>query len=52
MMGPGMARADPARGLYWVSKQDPIVVRSAVDVPGLAPAGAAQLVSALTRIGR
>ena len=45
-------RADPARGLYWVSKQDPIVVRSAVDVPGLAPAGAAQLVSALTRIGR
>jgi hypothetical protein len=42
-------RADPARGMYWVTKQDPIVVRSAIDVPGL---GSAQLVSALTRIGR
>lgn len=42
-------RADPARGLYWVTKQDPIVVRSAVDVPGL---GSAQLVSALERIAR
>jgi len=38
--------ADPARGLYWVTKQDPQVVRSALDVPSL---GGAQLVSALTR---
>jgi hypothetical protein len=38
--------ADPARGLYWVSKSDHQVVRSAVDVPSL---GGAQLVSALTR---
>jgi hypothetical protein len=42
-------RADPARGMYWVTKTDPIVVRSAIDVPAL---GSAQLVSALTRIGR
>lgn len=42
-------RADPARGMYWVTKHDPMVVRSAVDVPSL---GSAQLVSALTRIGR
>jgi hypothetical protein len=42
-------RADPARGMYWVTKQDPIVVRSAIDVPSM---GTAQLVSALTRIGR
>jgi hypothetical protein len=42
-------RADPARGMYWVTKRDPMVVRSAVDVPGL---GTAQMVSALTRIGR
>jgi hypothetical protein len=42
-------RADQARGLYWVTKQDPIVVRSTLDVPSL---GGAQLVSALTRIGR
>ncbi|MDB4876251.1 MAG: hypothetical protein JWM41_2697 [Gemmatimonadetes bacterium] len=41
--------ADPARGLYWVTKSDPIVVRSALDVPTL---GGAQLVSALTRISR
>lgn len=40
---------DTARGLYWVTKTDPIVVRSAVDVPTL---GGAQLVSSLTRIGR
>lgn len=40
---------DTARGLYWVTKSDPIVVRSALDVPSL---GGAQLVSALTRIGR
>jgi hypothetical protein len=38
-----------ARGLYWVTKQDPIVVRSALNVPSM---GGAQLVSALTRIGR
>jgi hypothetical protein len=42
-------RADPARGMYWVTKTAPIVVRSAIDVPAL---GTAQLVSALTRIGR
>jgi hypothetical protein len=38
--------ADQARGLYWVSKTDAQVVRSALDVPSL---GGAQLVSALTR---
>ena len=38
--------ADAARGLYWVTKQDPQIVRSALDVPSL---GGAQLVSALTR---
>ena len=38
--------ADPARGLYWVTKSDHQVVRSALDVPTL---GGAQLVSALTR---
>lgn len=42
-------RADQARGLYWVTKQDAIVVRSTLDVPSL---GGAQLVSALVRIGR
>jgi hypothetical protein len=41
--------ADPGRGLYWVTKRDPIVVRSALDVPAL---GGAQLVSALVRIVR
>jgi len=40
---------DQGRGLYWVTKSDPIVVRSALDVPTL---GGAQLVSALTRISR
>lgn len=40
---------DAARGLYWVTKQDPIVVRSALDVPSM---GGAQYVSALSRIGR
>jgi hypothetical protein len=40
---------ETARGLYWVTKQDPIVVRTALDVPSM---GGAQLVSALTRIGR
>jgi hypothetical protein len=38
-----------ARGLYWVTKSDPIVVRTTVDVPLL---GGAQLVSTLTRIAR
>jgi hypothetical protein len=38
--------ADSARGLYWVTKQDPQVVRSALDVPSM---GGAQLVSSLTR---
>jgi hypothetical protein len=42
-------RADPGRSLYWVTKQDPIVVRSAMDVPTL---GNAQLIYSLTRIGR
>jgi hypothetical protein len=47
--------ADPARGLYWVTKRDPIVVRSSIDVPSLgrgADGGGAQLISMLTRIGR
>ena len=37
--------ADASRGLYWVTKRDPMVVRSVLDVPSL---GGAQLVSALT----
>jgi hypothetical protein len=41
--------ADPGRGLYWVTKTDPIVVRSVLDVPAM---GGAQLVSTLTRIVR
>jgi hypothetical protein len=41
--------ADATRGLYWVTKRDPIVVRSALDVPAM---GGAQYVSALSRIGR
>jgi len=40
---------DQSRGLYWVTKVDPIVVRTVLDVPSL---GGAQLVSALTRIAR
>jgi hypothetical protein len=44
-----MHAGDQARGLYWVTKRDPIVVRTALDVPSM---GGAQLVSALTRIGR
>jgi hypothetical protein len=40
-------RADVAKGLYWVTKQDPVVVRSALDVPSL---GGAQLVSSLTKM--
>lgn len=39
--------ADTARGLYWVTKRDPMVVRSALDVPLL---GGAQLVNALTSV--
>jgi hypothetical protein len=42
-------RADQARGMYWITKQDPIVVRSTIEVPSL---GGAQLLSALARIGR
>ena len=38
--------ADAGRGLYWVTKRDPMVVRTVIGVPGL---GGAQLVSALTR---
>lgn len=41
--------AAAAHGLYWVTKSDPIVVRSALDVPTL---GGAELVSALTAIVR
>jgi hypothetical protein len=40
---------DASRGLFWVTKTDPIVVRSTLDVPAL---GGAQLVSALSRIAR
>jgi hypothetical protein len=40
---------EQARGLYWVTKSDPIVVRTSLDVPSM---GGAQLVSTLTRIGR
>ena len=36
--------ADVTRGLYWVTKTDPIVVRSALDVPGM---NGAQYVSSL-----
>lgn len=39
--------ADAARGLYWVTKQDPQIVRSVLDVPTL---GGAQLVNALTHV--
>ena len=42
-------RTDVSRGLFWVTKSDPIVVRSTLDVPSL---GGAQLVSALARIAR
>jgi hypothetical protein len=38
-----------SRGLFWVTKQDPIVVRSTLDVPSL---GGAQYVSSLARIAR
>ncbi len=40
---------DTARGLYWVTKNDPILVRTALDVPVL---NGAQLVTSLTRIAR
>lgn len=42
-------QSEGSKGLYWVTKRDPIVVRSTLDVPAL---GGAQLVSALTRIAR
>jgi hypothetical protein len=41
--------ADAARGLYWVSKTDPMVVRSVLDVPTM---NGAQLVSTLTTVVR
>jgi hypothetical protein len=41
--------ADLTRGMYWVTKQDPIVVRSALDVPGL---NGAQYVSSLISVLR
>lgn len=41
--------ADAARGLYWVSKTDPMVVRSVLDVPFM---HGAQLVSTLTSVVR
>ena len=41
--------ADLTRGMYWVTKSNPIVVRSALDVPGL---NGAQYVSTLTAVTR
>jgi hypothetical protein len=41
--------AEQTKGLYWVTKSDPIVVRSTLDVPTM---GGAQLVSALARVSR
>lgn len=41
--------ADQTKGLYWVTKTDPIVARSTLDVPAM---GGAQLVSALARIAK
>jgi hypothetical protein len=41
--------AEQTKGLYWVTKSDPMVVRSTLDVPTM---GGAQLVSALTRIAK
>ncbi len=40
---------DVTRGMYWVTKRDPIVVRSALDVPSM---GGAQYVSSLVRVVR
>lgn len=42
-------RTADTRGMYWVTKTDPIVVRSALDVPGL---NGAQYVSSLTAVIR
>jgi hypothetical protein len=41
--------ADQTKGLYWVTKSDPIVVRSTLDQPMM---GGAQVVSALARIAK
>ena len=41
--------ADLTRGMYWVTKSDPMIVRSALDVPGL---NGAQYVSSLTSVTR
>ena len=41
--------ADLTRGMYWVTKQDPMVVRSALDVPG---SNGSQYVSTLTSVIR
>jgi hypothetical protein len=41
--------ADQTKGLYWVTKTDPIVVRSALDQPMM---GGAQVVSSLARIAK
>jgi hypothetical protein len=41
--------ADQTKGLYWVTKTDPIVVRSTLDQPMM---GGAQVVSALARIAK
>lgn len=38
---------DVTRGMYWVTKQNPIIVRSALDVPAM---GGAQYVSSLVRL--
>ena len=40
---------DLARGMYWVTKQDAMVVRSALDVPG---SNGSQYVSTLTAVMR
>lgn len=40
---------DLTRGMYWVTKSDPMIVRSALDVPGL---NGAQYVSVLTTVIR
>jgi hypothetical protein len=42
--------ADAGRGLYWVTKSNPIVVRSTIDVPTMGEG--TQLVSVLTRVAR
>lgn len=40
---------DVTRGMYWITKRDPMVVRSALDVPSM---GGAQYVSSLVRFSR